>query len=124
MLILRKQFLLYLYRTNLCPMSFHRTLECASVNLVQETAIKVCVCVCAQSCPTFCNPMDSSLPDCYKGVCGVCVFVCVCVCSVASTLCDPMDCSLPDSSVHGILQAKVLEQIAISSSRGSFKLRD
>ena len=32
------------------------------------------------------------------------------------TLCDPMDCSLPDSSVHGILQARVLEWVAISFS--------
>ena len=35
------------------------------------------------------------------------------------TLCDPMDCSLPGSSVHGIFQARVLECIAISFSRGS-----
>ena len=35
------------------------------------------------------------------------------------TLCDPMDCSLPDSSVHGILQAKILEWVAMPSSRGS-----
>ena len=35
------------------------------------------------------------------------------------TLCDPMDCSLPGSSVHGILQASVLEWVAISFSRGS-----
>ena len=35
------------------------------------------------------------------------------------TLCDPMDCSLPGSSVHGIFQAKILEQVAISYSRGS-----
>ena len=35
------------------------------------------------------------------------------------TLCDPMDCSLPGSSVHGILQATILEWVAISFSRGS-----
>ena len=35
------------------------------------------------------------------------------------TLYDPMDCSLPGSSVHGILQARVLEWVAISFSRGS-----
>ena len=35
------------------------------------------------------------------------------------TLCDPMDCSLPGSSVHGILQARILESVAISFSRGS-----
>ena len=35
------------------------------------------------------------------------------------TLCNPMNCSLPGSSVHGILQARILEQVAISFSRGS-----
>ena len=36
------------------------------------------------------------------------------------TLCEPMDCSLPGSSVHGIFQARILEWIAISFSRGIF----
>ena len=40
------------------------------------------------------------------------------------TLCDPMDCSLPGSSVCGILQARILEWVAISSSRGSSRPRD
>ena len=40
------------------------------------------------------------------------------------TLCDPMDCSLPGSSVHGILQARMLEWIAISFSKGSSWPRD
>ena len=40
------------------------------------------------------------------------------------TLCDPMDCSLPSSSVHGIFQARTLEWVAISFSRGSFQPRD
>ena len=40
------------------------------------------------------------------------------------TLCDPMDCSLPGSSVHGIFQARVLEWVVISFSRGSSRLRD
>ena len=39
-------------------------------------------------------------------------------------LCDPMDCSLPGSSVHGIFQARVLEWVAISFSRGSSWPRD
>ena len=38
-------------------------------------------------------------------------------------LCDPVDCSLPGSSVHGIFQARVLEWVAISFSRGSFQPR-
>ena len=40
------------------------------------------------------------------------------------TLCDPMDCSPPGSSVHGILQARILEWVAISFSRGSSLTRD
>ena len=34
-------------------------------------------------------------------------------------LCKPLDCSLPGSSVHGILQARILEWVAIPFSRGS-----
>ena len=40
------------------------------------------------------------------------------------TLCNPMDCSPPGSSVHGILQARILERVAISFSRGSFQPRN
>ena len=40
------------------------------------------------------------------------------------TLCDPMDCRLPGSSIHGIFQARVLEWVAISFSRGSSRPRD
>ena len=40
------------------------------------------------------------------------------------TLCDPMDCSLPGSSIHGIFQARVLEWVAISFSRGSSQPED
>ena len=36
-----------------------------------------------------------------------------------SALCDLTDCSLPGSSVHGILQERILEQVAISYPRGS-----
>ena len=45
-----------------------------------------------------------------------------CMCLVAQlypTLCDTMHCSPPGSSVHGILQARILEWVAISSSRRS-----
>ena len=48
-------------------------------------------------------------------------------CQVASVVSDsvrPLDCSLPDFSVHGILQARILESVAISYSRGSSWLRD
>ena len=40
------------------------------------------------------------------------------------TLCDPMDCRPPGSSTHGIFQARVLEWVAISFSRGSYRPRD
>ena len=40
------------------------------------------------------------------------------------TLCNPMDYSLPGSSVYGILQARLLEWVAISFSRGSSRPRD
>ena len=40
------------------------------------------------------------------------------------TLCDPVNCSPPGSSVHGILQARILEQVAMPSSRESSQPRD
>ena len=46
------------------------------------------------------------------------------VAQLCLTPCDPMDCSLPGSFVHGILQTRILEWIAISFSRGSFRPRD
>jgi len=39
-------------------------------------------------------------------------------------LCDPVDCSLPGSSIHGIHQARILEWVAISFSRGPSTPRD
>ena len=53
----------------------------------------------------------------------MCVCVCVCVCVLAAqvclTLCGTIDCSPPGSSVHGILQARILEWVAYSIPRGS-----
>ena len=53
---------------------------------------------------------------------------CVHACQVASVMSDsfvtPVDCSPPGSSVHGVLQARILECVAISSSRGSSQPRD
>ena len=46
------------------------------------------------------------------------------VIQLCSTLFDPMDCSLPGSSVHEILQAGILEWVAIPFSRGSSQPRD
>ena len=53
------------------------------------------------------------------------VLICCSYCAKSSlTLCNPMDCSPPASSVHGILQARTLEWVVISFSRGSSRPRD
>ena len=44
--------------------------------------------------------------------------------SVMSNSCDPIDCSLPGSSVQGILQARIVEWVVISFSRGSSQPRN
>ena len=62
------------------------------------------------------NPGEEAYP--------MCVHVCVLVTQSCLTLCDSMDCSLPGSSVHGIFQARILEWVAISFSRGSSRPRD
>ena len=56
----------------------------------------------------------------------VCMHTCVCVLSRFSCvrLCDPMGYGSPGSSVHRILQARILEWVAMSSSRGSSPSRD
>ena len=48
---------------------------------------------------------------------------CVLSLQLCLTLCNPMECS-PPGSVHGILQERVLERVAMPSSRGSFQPRD
>ena len=53
-------------------------------------------------------------------VCMYCTVLCL-VTQLCLTLCDPMDCSPPGFSAHGDSQARILEWIAIPSSRGSFQ---
>ena len=60
----------------------------------------------------------------FSNVPCVCVCVCVLVAQLCPTLCDLMDCSTPDSSVHGLLQASILEWVAIPFSKGSSWPRD
>ena len=72
-------------------------------------------------------PWDTRLSPCWnpsgsfgflsKTICSPCLKVKVA--QSCPTLCSPMDCSLPSSSVHGILQAKILEWVAIPFSRAS-----
>ena len=62
-------------------------------------------------------PISFSLPFYIQPCCAKLLQSC-------PTLCDPMDYSLPGSSVHGILQARILEWVAVPSSRGSSGPRD
>ena len=96
-----------------------------------------------QSCPTLCDPIDSSppgspVPEILQARTLEWVAISFSkymkvkserkVAQSCPTLCDPMDCSLPGSSVHGIFQARVLERGAIAFSTlvllGGLKIRD
>ena len=59
--------------------------------------------------------VENWLSDCISRVCSVM--------QSCPTLYDPTDCSLPGSSVHGILQARILAWVAVPSSRGSSQFR-
>ena len=50
--------------------------------------------------------------------------VCVPCAQLYSSPCDPLNCSSPGSSVHGTLQARILEWVAIPCSRGTSRPRD
>ena len=54
---------------------------------------------------------------------SLCAYVCAKSLQSCLTLCDPVNCSLRDSSVHWILQARILEWVAVPS-RGSSQPRD
>ena len=115
----------------------HFLLQCMKVKSEREVA---------QSCPTLSDPMDCSLPgSSVHGIfqasvleLGAIAFSPTMARTVLNTvsgnssvlgqscpaLCYPMDCSLPGSSGHGILQARILEWLAIPFSRGSSWPRD
>ena len=110
----------------------------------------LCACSGAQSCLTICDPMDCSssrflcldhqtegtsdkefkkfvmvlLPGSHYINLHLCVWVTAKSLQSCLTLCDPMDCSLPGFSLHGILQARILESVAMPSSRGSSQARN
>ena len=67
--------------------------------------------------------LEYSLPNLRASAVLLCCAVCL-VAQSCPTLDDSMDCSLPGSSVHGILQARILEWVAIPFSRGSSWPRD
>ena len=83
------------------------------------------------SIQALCNGLCQIIASLYQKFVSVTFFetfhiisVCMLVAQSCPTLCDPMDCSPPASSVHGIFQARVLEWVAVSSSRGSSQSRD
>ena len=73
-------------------------------SVVDDISIQECECY--QTCQNETNYMHAKSLQSYQ------------------TLCDPMDCSLLGSSVHGILLAKILEWVAMPSTRGSSGHRD
>ena len=77
--------------------------------------MRACIDVCMYMCVYTCICMHRYAHTCRD----VCMHMCSCV-----QLFDPMECSPPCSSVHGISQARILELVAIFSSRGSFQPRD
>ena len=62
------------------------------------------------------NPIMRAPPSC--AVCSAKLL------QFCPNVCDPMDCSLPASSIHGMLQARILEWVAMPSCRGSSQCRD
>ena len=71
----------------------------------------------------FCSLCHQGLLDFFLTI-TFCRKVKVLVTQSCLTLCDLMDCSPPGSSLHGILQARILEWVAIPLSRGSSPPRD
>ena len=106
----------------------------AAVNIGMRVCVCVCVCVRACVCMRVCAHACVCACVCARVCVCVCVHVCVCTCACvcvcartcvhAQSLqscptCDPMDHSPPGSSVHGILQARLLEWVLMPSFRGS-----
>ena len=106
--------------------------------ILKDDAVKVLHSICQQIWKTQQWPQDWKrsvfIPIPKKGNAKECSNYCTISCishtsksevtQSCLTLCDPMDCSLPGSSLHRILQARVLEWVAISFSRGSSQPRD
>ena len=69
------------------------------------------------ACVSVCHGLNVCVPSKFMCVRAKLLQLCL-------SLRNLMDCSPPDSSVHGILQARILEWVAISSFRGSSQPRD
>ena len=59
-----------------------------------------------------------------KSISRMFILMCAKLLQSCLTICNPMDCSLPGSSVHGILQARILEWVVISFSREKYEVSE
>ena len=70
---------------------------------------------------SICHPRKSLDRPAVASLCNWLLFLCVCVLTQSYlTLCDPMSYSTPGCSVHGIIQARILDWVPMPSSRGVF----
>ena len=77
-----------------------------------------------QTCPIHLPKWSPCSSPCAKQKVRCFLFYCCLVIQSCPTLCDPMDSNPLGSSVHGVFQARILEWIVISFSRGSSQPRD
>ena len=102
---------------NCCTLNF---LKYCTVGFTFKIFSCVCFYVCIICVKSTINLLRSVL---YNQLCYFRACVCAKSHQSCQTLCDPMNCSLPGSSDHGILQARILEWVAMLSSRGSSQPR-
>ena len=97
----------------------------AGRNPAPPVPIEVHLSVSSKIIDTFIYWLSNSMSRVYLPGTHVCMCACMLSLQPCPTLCDPMDCSvLPGFSIHGIFQARILEWVAMSSSRGSSQPRD
>ena len=93
----------------------------------RSPSLKMMLCWILQKFPSILilesNLLSYSLTKAVFNLFLCCAVLCV-VAQSCPTLCHLMDCSLPGSSVHGIVQARILEWVAMPSSRESSQIRD
>ena len=105
-----------LWRPSVLSLKFQRS-ACGRAAAVSEDE-------CFDSLPSGASPPRWTWPVILDAVLGCIGKVKVLVTQLCLTLCNHMDCSPPGSSIHGILQARILEWVIISSSRGSCQPKD
>ena len=86
---------------------------------ISSSFLPQCLCICWP----FCLELKKKIFFFSQFYWDIIDMTCVCA-QLCLTLCDPKDCSRPGSSVHRIFQARILEWVAISCSKGSSQSRD